>query len=125
MQSDHGIHILYNKAWRATEYAQNLVYGAPVDSFQKLPSYNYMLERENPGTMIRIQIDEENRSEYFFMALGPCITGFTSCRPSVAIDETHLKGKYKGVLYVSAAIDGNEQNFPVVFGVEDLENDRG
>ena len=25
MQSDHGIHILYGKAWRVKEYAQNLV----------------------------------------------------------------------------------------------------
>ena len=54
IQSDHGIHILYDKAWRAKEYAQNLVYGALMDSFQKLPSYSYMLERENPRTMTRI-----------------------------------------------------------------------
>ena len=100
------------KSLRAKEYAQNLVYG-------------YMLERENPGTMIRIQIDEENRFEYFFMALGPYITWFTLCRPEVAIDGTHLKGKYKGVLYVAAAMDGNEQNFPITFGVGNLENDHG
>ena len=61
----------------------------------------------------------------FFMALGPYITRFTSCRPIVAIGGTHLKGKYKSVLYVAATMDGNEQIFPIVFGVEDLENDRG
>ena len=59
------------------------------------------------------------------MALGPCITRFTSCRPAVAIDGTHIKGKYKGVLYVAAAVDGNEQICPIAFGIEDLENDQG
>ena len=82
-----------------------------------------MIEKENPGIVTRIHIDEENRFEYFFMALDPCITRFTSCRPAVIIDGTHLKGKYKGVLYVVTAMDGNEQIFPIAFGVGDLEND--
>ena len=84
-----------------------------------------MLKRENLGTVTRIQTDEENIFEYFFMALGPCITRFTSYKPVVAIDGTHLKGKYKGVLYVVAAMDGNEPICPIAFGVRDLENDRG
>ena len=33
IQSDHGIHILYGKAWIIKEYAENLIYGAPIDSF--------------------------------------------------------------------------------------------
>ena len=109
MQSDHGIHILYDKTLRAKEYTQNLVYDALMDSFQKLPSYSYTLQRENSRMVTRIQTNEENIIEYFFMALGPYITWFTLCRPEVAIDGTHLKGKYKGVLYVAAVMDGNEQ----------------
>ena len=76
-----------------------------------------MLERENPEIVIRIQTDEESIFEYFFIALGPCFTGFTSCKPVVAIDGTHLKGKYKGVFYVASIMDGNEQIFPIAFGV--------
>ena len=59
------------------------------------------------------------------MALDPCISGFKVCRLAVAIDETHFKGKYKGVLYVAVVMDGNEKIFPIAFGVGDLENDRG
>ena len=47
MKSSHGIEILYNKAWKAKEYAQNLVYSHPLDSFQMLSSYFYMLEQQN------------------------------------------------------------------------------
>ena len=102
-----------------------MVYGDPLHSFQLLQSYCYMLERENPGTMTKFQTDEENRFEYFFMALGACISRFKECRPTVAIDGTHLKGKYKGVFYVAAIMDGNEQIFPIAFGLGDLEDDWG
>ena len=29
VRADHDIHIVYKKAWRAKEYAQNLIYGDP------------------------------------------------------------------------------------------------
>ena len=74
--------------------------------------------------MIKIQTDEENRFEYLFMALGLCIYGFIASRPVLAIDGTHFKGKYKGILYVTVAMDDNQQNFPITFGLGDLENDR-
>ena len=96
-----------------------------MHSFQMLPSYYYMLERENPGTVTKIQTDEENIFEYLFMALGLCISGFIASRPVLAIDGTHFKGKYKGILYVAAAMYGNQQNFPIAFSLRDLENDRG
>ena len=51
MKSSHGIEILYSKAWKAKEYAQNMVYGFPLDSFQMLPSYFYILEQQNQGTV--------------------------------------------------------------------------
>ena len=44
MRLKHGIDILYNKAWKAKEYVESFVYGEPLQSFQKLPSYLYMLE---------------------------------------------------------------------------------
>ena len=75
--------------------------------------------------MTKIQTCEENRFEYLFMALGLCISRFTTCRPVLVIDGTHFKRKYKGILYVAAAMNGNEQIFPIVFGVRDLENDWG
>ena len=84
-----------------------------------------MLERENPWTMTKIQTDEENWFEYLFMALGLCISRFTACRPVLAIDGIHFKGKYKGILYVATTMDGNQQIYPIAFGLGDLENDRG
>ena len=75
--------------------------------FQMLPSYCYIFKRENPGTVTKVQIDEENIFEYLFMALGLCISRFTTCRPVLFIDGTHFKRKYKGILYVATAMNGN------------------
>ena len=49
---------------------------------------------------------------------------FRTCvRPAIAIDGTHLKEKYKRILFISPAMDGNDQIFPIAFKVGHLEND--
>ena len=105
----YSMEILYSRAWKAREYAQNLAYGHPLDSFQMLLSYFYMLKQENPGTVTKLQVDEDNRFEICFMAFGACIFDFREyCKPIIAIDRTHLKGKYKGILFIATTMDGND-----------------
>ena len=90
-----------------------------------LPSYFYMLEQQNPRIMIKLQVDEDNRFEICFMAFDTCISSFCECcRLAIVIDGTHLKGKYKGILFIATAMDGNDQIFPIAFRVGHLENDR-
>ena len=110
--------IQYSKAWKVREYAQNPVYGHPLDSFQMLPFYFYMLEQQNSRTVIKLKVDNENRFEICFMAFGACIFGFRECvRPAIVIDGTHLKEKYKGILFIATTMDGNDQIFLIAFGV--------
>ncbi|XP_038902295.1 uncharacterized protein LOC120088929 [Benincasa hispida] len=63
-------------------------------------------------------------ARYMFMALGPCIRGFSSCRPMIIIDGSHLKGKYKGTMLVGISMDGNNQVYPLVYAIVDNETDR-
>ena len=68
-----------------------------------------MLVQQNPGTVKKLKVDSENRFEICFMAFGVCIFGFRECcRPAIVIDGTHLKGKYKGILFIATAMDGND-----------------
>ena len=46
------------------------------------------------------------------------------CRSIIAIDGTHLKGKFKGVMFVATTMYGNEKNYPIAFGFGDGENDQ-
>ena len=58
------------------------------------------------------------------MAFDACISGFRSCcRAAIVIDGTHLKGKYKGILFIVIVMDGNDKIFSIAFGVGDIEND--
>ncbi|KAH9783654.1 SWIM-type domain-containing protein [Citrus sinensis] len=80
--------------------------------------------KKNSGTCTFLEVDNANNFKYFFMAIGGCIHGFiSSIRPVIAIDGTFLKGKFKGTLFIATALDGNNQLYPVTFGVGDSEND--
>ncbi|RVW99809.1 hypothetical protein CK203_029243 [Vitis vinifera] len=65
-----------------------------------------------------------NIRKHFFMSIGASIAGFhTSIRPVVAVDRTFLKAKYLGTLFIAACKDGNNQIYPLAFGIGDSEND--
>lgn len=58
------------------------------------------------------------------MSLSASIKGFLSSgRPVIVVDGTHLKGKYRGIMFVAATMDGNEQLFPLDVGLGDKESD--
>ena len=44
-------------------------------------------------------------------------------RKVIVVDRTFLKNKYKGVLLVATAVDGNSNLYPIEFEVVDSEND--
>ena len=72
-----------------------------------LHSYCYMLEKVNPRTVTRIEVDEESIFKYLFLVFTAATRGFQYMRKGISIDGTFLKGPYKGVLLVATAQDGN------------------
>ncbi|KAK0602476.1 hypothetical protein LWI29_033791 [Acer saccharum] len=123
MKTMYGIQIMYSKAHDALQYALSLTYGTHEESFQLLPSFAYVLEQQNPGTITNLQCADDGKFLYFFMSLGSSIRGFRRCmRPVIAVDGTHLKGRFGGTMFVATAQDGNEQVYPIAFGYGDSEN---
>ncbi|TXG50204.1 hypothetical protein EZV62_022728 [Acer yangbiense] len=51
LQTEFGISCNYHKGYRAKHIALDEVQGIPVESYRILPSYLYMLEQTNPGTI--------------------------------------------------------------------------
>ncbi|XP_020409192.1 uncharacterized protein LOC109946269 [Prunus persica] len=124
VKHNFGCTIHYSKAWKARELALLSIRGSTEEAYYILPAYYYELERMNPSTKTHIQTDENNHFVYLFMAVGACIRGFrSSMRPVIAVDATHLKSKYKGVMFVANAFDGNRNIYPLAFGIGDLETD--
>ncbi|XP_026420485.1 uncharacterized protein LOC113316538 [Papaver somniferum] len=58
-----------------------------------------------------------------FVAFEASITGFNNyCRPMLFIDRTFLTGKFKGGLMVACGKTGNQEIYPVAFGIVPCEN---
>ncbi|KAK3222173.1 hypothetical protein Dsin_009198 [Dipteronia sinensis] len=124
MQVDHGLHLLYTKAWRAKDHAEASVFGPPEESFKLLPVYCHRLKEVNPGTITAMKTNVANQFEYLFIAHAASLHGFhTVIRPVIAIDGTHLKGKFSSIMFVAICLDANNQVFPLAYGFGDIEDE--
>ncbi|KAL0536233.1 hypothetical protein IC582_025175 [Cucumis melo] len=71
-----------------------------------------------------MELEDDRFFKYLFIAVGPCVRGFLNCiRPVIVMDKTFLKNKYRGQLIVAVCLDGNNQIYPLAFGVVDRETD--
>ncbi|KAL0549171.1 hypothetical protein IC582_013652 [Cucumis melo] len=124
MRQDYGINMSYEKAWRARENAYERVRGSPEESYNLLRRYGEALKFTNPGTIFHMELEDDRFFKYLFMAVGACVRGFLNCiRPVIVMDGTFLKNKYRGQLIVTVCLDGNNQIYPLAFGVVDGETD--
>ncbi|XP_062085199.1 uncharacterized protein LOC133791286 [Humulus lupulus] len=90
-------------------------------SYQKLPSYLFMLQQKNLGTLIDF-VTKEDRFKYCFFSLEVRRIGFRTCRPVLCVGDTFLKTKYSGQMLCAVALDANNHLYPVAFGIVDSEN---
>ncbi|KZV36748.1 hypothetical protein F511_39293 [Dorcoceras hygrometricum] len=122
MMRNRGVEITYYKAWKGKQLAHDIFRGDPEQSFAILPSYLSMVEKMNPGSITDLVLDEDSRFKYMFLAFGACVKGYRCMRKVVTIDGTWLKGKYDGVLLVASAQDGDFHQYPLAWGVVDVES---
>ena len=108
----------------AREYAINAVKGSPEKGYEKIPKYLHMMKEANPGSHTFYERDTKGRFKFLFISFGQSVRGFfAAIRKVIVVDGTFLKSKYKGVLLVATALDGNSSLYPIAFGVVDSEND--
>ena len=95
MKTIYVIQIMYSKAHDALQYVLSLSYRTHEETFQFLPSFAYVLEQQNPGTITDLQCADDGKFLYLFMSLGSSISGFRRCMcPVIVVDGTHLKGRF-------------------------------
>ncbi|XP_026399953.1 uncharacterized protein LOC113295837 [Papaver somniferum] len=82
------------------------------------------MERYNPGSVVNLEYDGVTKQfQRFFVALEASITGFNNyCRLMLFIDCTFLTEKFKGGLMVACGKTGNQEIYPVAFGIVPCEN---
>ncbi|XP_050935686.1 uncharacterized protein LOC127144160 [Cucumis melo] len=91
---------IYLAAWHAREAALDGICGSSEDSYKMLPRFAYILELNNPGSVVEYKVDSN----------------------VISIDETSLKNKYSGTLLSASTFNANDHIFPLAFCVVDSEN---
>ncbi|XXG69188.1 hypothetical protein AAC387_Pa06g2118 [Persea americana] len=115
-QIEFGATISYRKAYIKREMALKMIRGLYGDSFQQLPLYcnkhrHHKHRHHNKGPF-----------QKFFWAFEPCLRSLTSSlRPVIAVEGSHLQGKYPGVLLVALAHDANQKLLPIAFTFTEAE----
>ena len=90
---------------RAKERAVEIVRGNPRDSYAQIPIYLYKLRYANPGTITKLQTEEDGSFLYLFIALNAPIQGWRYCKPTMVVDGTFLKAAYRGTMLTTATQD--------------------
>ncbi len=125
IKDTHKVTIPYKRVHSGRELAMSKLYGDWDSSFDKLYGWKAEIEKRSPGSIVAIDhmtFKDKKRFTRLFVALHPCIQGFLGgCRPYLAIDSTHLTGKYRGQLATACAIDGHNWLYPVAYGIIDSE----
>ncbi|KAH0664032.1 hypothetical protein KY284_028963 [Solanum tuberosum] len=89
------------------------------NGYSCLPAFSYMFKTLNVGSSYCLMVNEDShRFMYYFLAFGACIKGFAHMRKVIAVDGTHLHGKYEGVLLSTVAQD--TENHEIVVDEPDL-----
>lgn len=76
MENEYGMKASYWKAWKAKEAANILKRGTPEESYTTLASYLHMLQKVNSGTVVRLEVDDDNCMTYVFIAFGASVRGY-------------------------------------------------
>ncbi|XP_019236386.1 PREDICTED: uncharacterized protein LOC109216667 [Nicotiana attenuata] len=123
MLSEHGVNLTYMQAWRAKEKALQFLRGHPADSYSKLSSYLYILEKTYPGSVVKLKKTDDDCFLYVFVAICTSISGWEYYRPVVVVDGAFLKSAYRGIMLTASTMDAAGTILPLAYVVVDSEND--
>ena len=70
VRNKSGVELSYQKSWRSKEKVLEILNGTDEDAYPFMPSLAYMLESCNPGSIVALETDEEDRLLYFFHVFG-------------------------------------------------------
>ena len=65
-----GVNLSYKKAWKSKEKALESLNGSDEDAYPLMPSFAYMLESCNSGSIVAIETNKEDHFLYFFHVFG-------------------------------------------------------
>ncbi|XP_010551020.1 PREDICTED: uncharacterized protein LOC104821747 [Tarenaya hassleriana] len=124
IKQEYGIQLNYFQAWRGKEIAKEQLQGSYKDGYKQLPMFCEKIMETNPGSLATFTTKEDSSFHRLFVSFHASIYGFLQgCRPLVFLESSPLKSKYLGTLLTATSADGDDEVFPLAFGVVDSETD--
>jgi hypothetical protein len=114
--------------YRARAKACQKIYGKLEDQYGHLWDYCETLRRTNKGSCVMMKVDKPNphvppKFGRLYFSLAAMKKGFLDgCRLVIGVDGCFLKGPFKGQLLAAVGRDGNNNMYPIAFGVVEAES---
>ncbi|KAK2360659.1 hypothetical protein QL285_085904 [Trifolium repens] len=127
MRTHFALGITMSTAWKAKQYATEVIEGDSIRQYSQLRAYADELRRVSKGNTVVIGVERPMptlppRFGSFYFCFDGSKKGFIhGCRPFIGVDGCHLKTKYGGQLLIAVGRDPNDQYFPLAFGVVETE----
>ena len=93
LQNLYGVPLSYKKACRLKESTMKSVIGLDEESYVMLPSFTYILENYNSGSIVSLEMKKYDQLFCIFFCLATFIQSWPHCRLVLIVDETFLKAK--------------------------------
>nr|KAJ0191009.1 hypothetical protein LSAT_V11C800445800 [Lactuca sativa] len=122
-----GIQVSMVQCRRAKKYALKLVEGNLVEHYGKLWSYGHEILRINPGSTVKLDMEDGPDGKKYFSNFYCCFQGvkqgwIEGCRRVIGLDGCFLKGVCKGELLCAIGRDANDKIYPIAWAVVNVEN---
>ncbi|KAL4581246.1 hypothetical protein LXL04_017456 [Taraxacum kok-saghyz] len=115
------------QCFRAKRKALEIINGKLIEHYERVWDYANEILRSNPGSTAKVCVQVNPDGKTYFHRMYVCFKALKEgwsrgCRRIIGLDGCFLKGQCKGELITTIGRDENNQVFPIVWAVVDVEN---
>ncbi|KAJ9541248.1 hypothetical protein OSB04_027754 [Centaurea solstitialis] len=127
MQRTYGQKFSHMKAFRAKTMALEKIRGSFGEQYNRLRDYAAELQRTNPNTTVKLDVENEGSSESIrfkriYICFGALKKGFKAAkRDFLGLDGAFMKGPFPGQILTAVGLDSNNATYPVAYAIVEAE----
>ncbi|XP_057803580.1 uncharacterized protein LOC131018908 [Salvia miltiorrhiza] len=118
------VNVSRDRLHKARKHALNIVRGSVEEHYAYLRRYIAELKRVDGEGTFDVVVGSDGVFKGMYICHSALMKGFKeSCRPLIGLDGCFLKTYLGGILMCAVGKDGNNQMFPIAWGVVSVENE--
>ncbi|GJR58588.1 mutator type transposase [Tanacetum coccineum] len=130
MQKQFEMGVSKMKAFRAKRIISDIMTSSYREQYSLLREYAQELISQNPGTTVRIDVQQEPNPESLirtfrrvYVCLGALKLGFRACgREILGLDGCFMSGPWPGQILTAVGVDANNGIYPVAYAIVEAES---